>query len=310
MFFTEWLALAGVFVSVLIIISLLMTAIVRQIKSNKRAEAHVKKGGNAEKILAINEYFTINQAQYNHYFSLTSNAKTDETALRLLRSGFFSVKAKFYLNTIRISLMVIVALGIGFVTAASKQDYDMSMIFVFSMVGAGIVYILVGVVLNQLEKTAMAKSRRLLPDLLDLLVVCLDAGVSLDAAFERVSPEFSVSNALFSFHLVVLTLEVRAGRSLAAAMHNLAQRLRVEEFRTLAVLFKQSERLGASVNDALRIYSEEMRERRLLLAEEKANKLPVKMLLPMAVIIFPVNLMVVLLPIVMNLSETFSSMGN
>jgi tight adherence protein C len=289
--FTELAALGGVFVSVLMVVSLLMTVATKRIKSDKRAQAHTRQDDVAE-ILAINQYFSIDQEQYNHYFSLTNNTNTDEVAMRLLRCGFLSVKAKFYLNTIRTSLVVITALATGIVAVTSGKDYQVGMVFAFSTIGAGIMYILVGVVLDKLEKNSMRQSRKLLPDLLDLLIVCIDAGNS------------------FSFHLVILTLEARAGRPMGEAMSNLAQRLQVQEFRTLAILFKQSERLGTSVNDTLRIYSQEMREKRLLLAEEKANALPVKMLLPMAVFIFPVNLMIVLTPVMMNLMVMFSDFNN
>jgi tight adherence protein C len=307
--FTEWAALSGVFVSVLMVVSLLMTVATKRIKSDKRAQAHTRQDDVAE-ILAINQYFSIDQEQYNHYFSLTNNTNTDEVAMRLLRCGFLSVKAKFYLNTIRTSLVVITALATGIVAVTSGKDYQVGMVFAFSTIGAGIMYILVGVVLDKLEKNSMRQSRKLLPDLLDLLIVCIDAGISLNAAFERVSQEFAVTNSNFSFHLVILTLEARAGRPMGAAMSNLAQRLQVQEFRTLAILFKQSERMGASVNDTLRTYSQEMREKRLLLAEEKANALPVKMLLPMAVFIFPANLMIVIAPVMMNLMVMFSDFNN
>jgi tight adherence protein C len=307
--FTGWAVLGGVFVSVLMVVSLLVTVATKRIKIDRRAQAHTHKDDVAA-ILAINEYFSIDQEQYNHYFSLANNTNTDEVAVRLLRCGFLSVKAKFYLNIIRTSLVVITALATGIVAVTSGKDYQVGTIFAFSMIGACIMYILVGVVLDKLEKNAMRQSSRLLPDLLDLLIVCLDAGISLNQAFERVSQEFAVTNANFSFQLVILTLEVRAGRPMGAAMTNLAQRLRVEEFRALAILFQQSERLGASVNDTLRIYSQEMREKRLLLAEEKANALPVKMLFPMAVFIFPVNLMIVLVPVMMNLMVMFSDFNS
>jgi len=278
--FTEWAALGGVFVSVLMVVSLLMTVATKRIKSDKRAQAHTRQDDVAE-ILAINQYFSIDQEQYNHYFSLTNNTNTDEVAMRLLRCGFLSVKAKFYLNTIRTSLVVITALATGIVVVTSGKDYQVGMVFAFSTIGAGIMYTLVGVVLDKLEKNSMRQSRKLLPDLLDLLIVCIDAGISLNAAFERVSQEFAVTNSNFSFHLVILTLEARAGRP-----------------------------MGASVNDTLRTYSQEMREKRLLLAEEKANALPVKMLLPMAVFIFPANLMIVIAPVMMNLMVMFSDFNN
>ena len=298
---TEWAVLSGIFVSVLIMVSVTVTFIIKQIRARQRQQ-------NTEdiaEILAINDYFSIDQEQYNHYFKLANNAKPDDMAMRLLRCGFLSVRANQYLQLMRTSLMLIAAISVAGLMLNSERDFAISSIALTSLMAAALAFLLVGISLDKLEKRAKINSRKLLPDLLDLLIVCLDAGISMEAAFERVSREFAVSNANFSFHLVILSLEVRAGRPLSLAMINLAQRLQVEEFRALAILFQQSERLGASVNQTLRTYSAEMREKRLLLAEEKANALPVKMLFPMAVLIFPVNLFIVLVPVMLNLMVMF-----
>jgi len=102
-----------------------------------------------------------------------------------------------------------------------------------------------------------------------------------------------------------MTLEIRAGRPLRDALHNLAERLKIEEAKTLAILFKQSEALGTSLTQTLRVYSAEMRERRIIKAEEKANALPVKMVLPLGFCVFPVMLVVVLMPVWIRLADVF-----
>ena len=300
---TEWAVLGGIFVSALILVSLTVTLVIKQIRSIQRSQPQREE--DVAEILAINDYFSIDQEQYNHYFKLANNAKLDDMAMRLLRCGFLSVRANRYLQLTRASLMLIAATVVAGMMFNSDRDFGVSSIALASLMVAAMAFLLVGFTLDKLEKRAKINSRKLLPDLLDLLIVCLDAGISMEAAFERVSREFAVSNANFSFHLVILSLEVRAGRPLSLAMINLAQRLQVEEFRSLAILFQQSERLGASVNQTLRTYSAEMREKRLLLAEEKANALPVKMLFPMAVLIFPVNLFIVLVPVMLNLMVMF-----
>ncbi len=135
---------------------------------------------------------------------------------------------------------------------------------------------------------------------MDMLIVCLDAGMSIEAAANRVAREFVDKQQDFGLHLSIMMLEVRGGRRLREALANLATRLRIDEARALAVLFRQSEELGTSVTQTLRVYSKEMRDLRIVRAEEKANALPVKMLLPLGAFLFPVSLIIVLVPIVIR----------
>jgi len=143
--------------------------------------------------------------------------------------------------------------------------------------------------------------RLIFPDLIDMLVVCVDAGLSLDAAFSRIRPEVSKQSRALGTNLAFMGAETRAGRSMPDALGTLADRLNIDEARAFVILLRQSLELGTDVGEALRVFSEEMRGRRLLRAEETANKLPVKMVLPLGAFIFPVILMVVLVPVVIRL---------
>ena len=105
--------------------------------------------------------------------------------------------------------------------------------------------------------------------------------------------------------MAIMAAEMRAGRSFVEALATLAERLMIVEARSLAALLRQSVELGSDVGEALRLFSDEMRSRRLLLAEEHANKLSVKMILPLALFILPVVLMVILLPVVIRLLNAF-----
>ena len=132
--------------------------------------------------------------------------------------------------------------------------------------------------------------------------------MSIEAAIDRVAREFLQTQPVFGIHLAIVSLEVRAGRPLHEALNNLASRINLDEARTMAVLFRQSQELGASIIKTLRVYSQEMRQMRLLRAEEKANVLPVKMLLPLAAFLFPVNLVMVLVPSLMRIVEMLTTM--
>jgi len=139
------------------------------------------------------------------------------------------------------------------------------------------------------------------PDLLDMLVVCTDAGLSLDAAFIRIQPEVSKQSRCLGINLAGVGAETRAGRSTADALSTFADRLNLDEARAFMIMLRQSLELGTDVGDALRVFSDEMRNKRLLRAEETANKLPVKMVLPLGGFIFPVILGVVLIPVIIRL---------
>lgn len=263
-------------------------------------------------VLAANEFFSIDSQQFNHYIEITSNPKQDPVALQLLRCGFFAVDAKQKYNYLRYGSMLMVALSVALVGWWQAWLASLALTMLVALLVAGLVYVGASFILDKIQQYRVRQARRLVPDMLDLLIVCMDAGISLEAAFARVAKEYVVGNVAFAFHLILLTLEVRAGRPMAQAMQHLARRLDTQEIHSLAVLFQQSERLGVSVNQTLRVYSAEMRSKRLLMAEEKANQLPVKMLFPMALFIFPVNLLIVLVPVLITIAQTFSgfTIGN
>jgi tight adherence protein C len=138
------------------------------------------------------------------------------------------------------------------------------------------------------------------PDALDLMLVCAEAGLSLDAAFARVGQEMVTSHPLISEQLGTVVLELRAGRSREDALRRLADRAEVDEIRAFATLLIQSTKLGSSVGQTLRIYAAEMREKRRMRAEEKAHRLPVLLSIPLVTCMLPVMIGVLMLPAVIR----------
>ncbi|MGH7247728.1 MAG: type II secretion system F family protein, partial [Pseudomonadota bacterium] len=131
------------------------------------------------------------------------------------------------------------------------------------------------------------------------------AGLSLEGALDRIAGEIAKRSRDFGVNLAVMEAEMRAGRSFVDALGSLADRLIIPEARSLVALLKQSIELGSDVAEALRVYSDELRDKRLLRAEEQANKLSVKMVMPLALFIFPVVLLVIMLPIALRLIVLF-----
>jgi tight adherence protein C len=138
------------------------------------------------------------------------------------------------------------------------------------------------------------------PDALDLMLVCVEAGLGLEAAFNRVGSEMTRSHPLIADLLGGLSLELRAGRSREQALRRMADRTGLEEFRSFATLLIQSDRLGASIGQALRVYASEMRERRRMRAEEKAHRLPVLLSIPLVACMLPTMIGVLMLPAVIR----------
>ena len=147
--------------------------------------------------------------------------------------------------------------------------------------------------------------RRALPDAMDVLVICLEGGLSLPAAVRRVSAELRTAHPGLAWELQIVQREMQLGRTTGEAMRQFAERCDLEEIRSLASVINQSERFGASLVKTLRVHAESLREKRLHHAEEMAQKAAIKILVPTILCIFPGIFLVVLGPAVMQLRESF-----
>jgi tight adherence protein C len=145
------------------------------------------------------------------------------------------------------------------------------------------------------------------PDALDLFVVCVEAGMGLDAAINRVAEELELSNTVLSDELKYMNLEMRAGKSRHDALRNLALRADMEDVTSLVTMLIQSDKFGTSMAQALRVYSDSFRTKRYQRAEEIAAKLPVKLVLPLILFIFPSLFVAILGPAAIRLYEVILS---
>lgn len=154
------------------------------------------------------------------------------------------------------------------------------------------------------QKRRTLRCREGFPDMMDLMVACIEAGLGLDAALIRVSHELGGRYPALKVNLEIMNLELRAGRERHQAMMNFAERIGLEEAKALAVMLKQAEEMGSSIGVALRTFSEDMRTKRMLLAEEKAMALSAKLTVPLIVFIFPTLMIMLLLPAGIRLAVT------
>jgi len=144
-----------------------------------------------------------------------------------------------------------------------------------------------------------------LPDLLDLLIVCLEAGSSLDQAIVKASEELAIAYPALAHELHLLTTETRAGKGRLEAFKNLAQRTRVEDVRALVAMLAQTDRYGTSVAQTLRTMADEMRTKRRQAAEEMAAKVGVKLVFPLVFCLFPALYVVMLGPAMVQFTRNF-----
>ncbi len=163
-----------------------------------------------------------------------------------------------------------------------------------------------GFYLDQRISKRRGECSRGFPDMMDLLVACVEAGLSLDAAVQRVGEELELRHPIIATHMRTLSLELRAGKPRKTAWRAFADRLNLEEAGSLATMLRQAEEMGTSLGATLRIFSADMRQRRILKAEEKAMALPAKLTLPLIFFVFPVLMGVLTLPAVVKMQGIFA----
>jgi tight adherence protein C len=223
---------------------------------------------------------------------------TNDTSLRqrLIAAGFEDPSAPRVYTLVR--LILVIGLPIALVSLYYSTGSQPGLVKLYFSI---IVSATMGLYLPSLFIRAKADRRQQelingFPDALDLMLVCVEAGLGLEAAFSRVGMEIAMSHPRLAEQFGAVVLELRAGRSHEDALRRMADRAGADEIRAFATLLIQSTKLGSSIAQTLRIYAAEMRERRRLRAEEKAHRLPVLLSIPLVACMLPVMIGVLMLP--------------
>ena len=203
-------------------------------------------------------------------------------------------------KTVLLLLMPVLVLSLVFVFAS---DVDALTIAAMALVSAAFGYYVPNVVLSHWIALRQRELFSAFPDAIDLLRVCVEAGLGLDAAIERVGREIQIESEALSQELSLLGLELRAGSVRADALRNLALRIGLEDIDALVSMLIQADRFGTSVAESPKVHSASLRTKRRLAAEVAAAKLPVKILMPLVFCIFPALLTVLLGPAVINITQ-------
>ena len=219
---------------------------------------------------------------------------------RLVAAGYTQDYAPRVYSLVRLALVIGLPLGIFALMWANGSAPSLMKLYFIGMIAA-----LLGLYLPSLWIRAKADRRQReiingFPDALDLMLVCVEAGLGLESAFSRVGMEMTRSHPLLAEQLGTVVLELRAGRSQEDALRRMADRAGADEIRAFATLLIQSHKLGSSVAQTLRTYAAEMRERRRMRAEEKAHRLPVLLSIPLVTCMLPVMIGVLMLPAVIR----------
>jgi tight adherence protein C len=235
----------------------------------------------------------------------TGDRSLSKIRRELIRAGYFGGNAVFWFYVARFALAGALALAFVRLTRVLAADPTVGLEMALAITGACIGLLLPALYLKHRHGLLRQQCRLGFPNFLDLLVVCAEAGLTPRAGIERVSREITRTHPFLGANLFLMNLELQAGRPLVEAIEGLGRRVQLDEVRSLGSLLQQTEELGTNLTSALRVFSDEMRARRLLRAEGKAHSLPVKLVLPLAFFVFPVMLVVTLMPVAIRIQKAF-----
>lgn len=218
--------------------------------------------------------------------------KRDRLKDSMMQAGFYGPVA---VNVFRIMRIVFLVAPAGLGLAAAQMGLVTPMVGLFAGAVAGLAgTIAPSFFLDHLKRGRQKQIRRALPDALDVMVVCLEGGLSLQAAFSRVSRELVTAHPMLAVEFNIIERQMQMGRGTGEAIRELAARFDLEELRTMASVIAQAERIGSSVTKALTVFADTLRMKRHQRAEEMAQKASVKLIFPTLLCIFP-GIFVVLL---------------
>jgi tight adherence protein C len=206
-------------------------------------------------------------------------------------------------TALALGLPALVGIVLAFVPATVANVEIVLLLLIAATCG----YYFPNVILERVVKRRKRDIFENIPDALDLLTVCVEAGLSLERAFVKVATEIDVKSVTLGQELQLVLMEMRAGFSKEKALRNFALRVGLDDIDSLVAMLIQSERFGTSIGDALRVYSESLRGKRRIVAEEAAAKIGLKLLFPLIFCIFPTLLMVLLGPAGIQITKLFGT---
>ncbi|MEX2287860.1 MAG: type II secretion system F family protein [Planctomycetaceae bacterium] len=225
---------------------------------------------------------------------------------RLIHAGLYKRNSTAVFMTLKLILVGFpVLLGLG---ASSSGLVTVRQALFFGVLAGGFGTIIPGLWLDYKKRRRQTEIMRALPDALDVIVVCVEGGLSLAGAIARVSTELKTAHRTLAAEMGIVQREIQLGKSTGEALRGFANRFDVEELRSLSSVILQAERFGASIVNALRVHADSLRMKRRQRAEEMAQKASVKLVFPTIFFIFPALFVVIMGPAVFDIIEMFRQM--
>lgn len=244
---------------------------------------------------------------------LPKGAMEPDNALRvkMIQAGYYNTRVIRIYYLMRILLAVGMALSLAIVMPIIAADTAIQKVIILAGAAGMMGYFLPVFLLSRRVRKRQLSIREGFPDALDMLLVCAESGLGLDGALARVADEIGRAHPLLSEQFGFIGRELRVGRDREVALRSMAERIGIDEVTSLVTLLIQTDKLGTSIGDALRAHAYEMRSTRLLRAEEKAMKLPVKLSIPLIFFILPALLLVILAPASLSIGrDMFPALQN
>ena len=284
-----------VFVSATLLVLETSKLLVRRERLRRRHGSLAISGGTAADAVAVDPRFQVDLARLGFDADAQRRLRTE-----LIGAGFFKAEAVETYAVIRLALLIALpTLGFLLIPLVFGAWGTIERLTLGSILLA-VAYALPKAYLSRRRRRLEDDYRLLFPNFLDMLVVCVNAGLSLEAALDRAGRELDGGRGAFKANLDLMAGEMRAGKNTSDALRSLADRLGFREAQSFAALLHQTIELGTDVAQALTTFSDEMRDKRMSRAEEKAAALPPKLTLPLGLFIFPVVLIAVLAPAVLK----------
>ena len=233
--------------------------------------------------------------------------KQSEVRKLLIRAGFRSKKSLQFFYAIKIAIAISFAGGFLFVCSVFGRDVQAALGLAF--VSGAFGFIGANVILDKIAAGRQQNIDRILPDALDLLVICTEAGMGIDQALLRVASNLGSQGKDLTEEIILTNRELNLGQERALCWSNFGSRANSEELKNLARVIVQSEKVGASIGGVLKNQSEFLRVRRRQKAEEKAAQMTIKMMIPLGLFIFPTIMAITMGPPIVKLMATFGKMG-
>ena len=239
----------------------------------------------------------------NDFYASNDPKTLRKMQMQLMQGGFLHQNALGLFIVARIGLALgyaLLGLGLAFFWFTDLAATN-KILLILLLATKG--YFLPNWFVNRRVKQLRIENRSGFPDVMDLMIVSAEAGLTMEASIERIAREVEKTYPVLSRQLTIASLEIRAGRPLDQALRAFGERLGLEEVQGFATMIQQSKELGTSIADALRVYSEEMRHKRMMAAEERAYALPAKLSIPVTAFILPVVIGVAVLPTAVRMMQ-------